>query len=690
MLMHTDHQHQGDNASNIFSQRGLLRISLFMALLALYCSVTAQTTSKSQWQWPVVGSETGRGILSRPQDYIGQELNFSDLFIYAPEGTTVVAPASGVVQSIGLSYYQSLTSVVSYNYTEDFDTFIQKNQEQITKRLGPIRYLSASITIKIADGRKVTVSGLRPRKRFATGERLQAGDTLGTILYAYHKIPQPCIKISVSNPQGRGSDPMGDFGLKSTFKPAKSTPLKATLSQAEATADLRQLASAIREMYPSLTDLMSYEDYDRWIDSLVSNIPSSMSRSKFGDLLTRFNRRIHDSHLYIDLGVDAYQPELPEIIFGKLGDKVIAYLATERYKRFVGKEITAIGGKPVAQLTEQYINEMRHLYDLSVSSWLDRRLALYYAFSDGVRATRKSKTDPLSLTFASGETVQVKLLDQKRNANPFGEAVFPYIRVSNVNRYREGYSLKELNDTTAYVGLSTFDLNEVDTQTIIDFIQEMRRKDKPALIIDLRNNPGGNVDCLYPILSEVLPQHLQKRSAGYLMVNASKFKTPTLNYDQDTPIFEDYRPIEGKRGLYLYQLAKEASTTPNDTASQEAYKGRVYVIIDSGSASASTEFAGNIKHSGRGIILGRETASSYHFFTALKFASIQLQHSQYGASIPLVRCVFDEEISDKFPAGRGVIPDIELPISLEELQSPDDYLLRRVLERIHSDLTAQP
>ncbi len=683
--MQAYYQHREGRRGQVASG-GAWRVRGLWLLLVLSCCVAvAQTSPQPRWRWPIVGVEPGSGILFKPQDYIGQEFNYYYLFVSAPEGATVVAPASGVVQHISLNYQQSLTSAVTYAYKGDFDGFVKQNEAEITQRLGPVRYLSGSLTIKIPDGRKLTLWGLRLSRRFSTGERIQAGDTIGLVHYTYSQVPQPSICISVSNAQGRPADPMADFGLKTSFRPAKAVVPKAVLTRAEATADLRQLTSAIRELYPSLTDLMSYEDYDRWVDSLAASLPQSISRGAFGSLLSKFNRRIHDSHLYIDLGGGPKVPQLPEILFGQLGDKVLAYMATDKYQRFVGQEIAAIGGKPVGEITERYLDEISHLYDMSVASHVARRLALHYAFADAVLATRKGAQSPLSLTFASGENVQVGLLDQKRAGNPYGKALLSYLRVSQANRHKAGYKLEELNDTTAYVGLSTFALSQVDTQAVVDFIRQMERKGKPALIIDLRNNPGGDVECLYPILSEVLPREQQKRSAGYSVVNATSFKTPMLNYISGTPIFEDYRPVEGKPGLYLYHGMPEQGATTDSLATKSAYTGRLYVIIDSGSASASTEFAGNIKHSGRGVIFGRETSSSYHFFTAIKFASIQLQHSRYGVSIPLVRCVFDEEVNDKFPAGRGVLPDVELPISLEELRSEGDYILARVQERIVAD-----
>ena len=166
---------------------------------------------------------------------------------------------------------------------------------------------------------------------------------------------------------------------------------------------------------------------------------------------------------------------------------------------------------------------------------------------------------------------------------------------------------------------------------------------------------------------------------GYLKVNAATFSSPTLNWIAGDTIFGDFKPIEGRKGLY--QMPNEED---NDSPSVDSlgYNGRLYVLIDSHSASASAFLAGTIKRNYRGYIVGRETKSAYHCETAIKFANIQLANSQFTATIPMVRIVFDETTNDRLPALRGVMPDCNIPLSEEEFHYDGDYILDRTLQLI--------
>ena len=84
--------------------------------------------------------------------------------------------------------------------------------------------------------------------------------------------------------------------------------------------------------------------------------------------------------------------------------------------------------------------------------------------------------------------------------------------------------------------------------------------------------------------------------------------------------------------------------------------------------------------------------SAYHTETCVKFANIYLPNSQFSATIPMVRVVIDETVSDRLPALRGVIPDCDIPMSEAEFHYDGDYILDRTLQLIangiYLDLTA--
>lgn len=650
------------------------------ALLCFFLLGTATLNAQTSLLWPIKDKAAGSDILFKPQDKIGEELNTEHIFISTTESTEVLAPADGTVISAGLSYNISLSYVLFFTYDGDFDKAIEKNKKAIEEKYGSSRYLTGMVTIKLANGDKINLSGIKLKKLFRTGEKIRRGEVLGTAHYSYKKIATSSVGLSISSSKGTPSDPMAPFGLKSTFRASTIVKPKAVLTKAEAEADYRRLADAIKEIYPSLTDLMSIEEYDTFVSSEIARLPEKISRKEFGRRIAAFNRKIHDSHLFINTHTHTKVdlPMLPEIFYGKLEGKVMAIMATAKYRSYIGKEIVKINGQAIDSL-ELYISPSHLVYDGQVASYLDRVLALNYPVLHP-QANKNSKKPGTTLTFADGKEVTVPMFKQG-NSIPYGREAAGFFNIWGANRHKTQFKLEELNDTTAYIGLSTFELSEVETDEIVAFIRKMRDKEKPCIIFDLRNNPGGSIEVLYAITREVIRDDTPPRKS-YSMVNAHLFKTPTMNLIPSDSLFTDYHTIPGKKGLYL--MPKD-DPSPSDST-RSIYKGRLYVLTDAKSASASTEFAGRVKYNRRGTVIGRETATTYHCFTAVKFANIELDHSKFTCTIPMVRCVFDETVDDRFPKGRGVIPDIEIPISLAEMHSQDDYLLRRTLEQIRKDL----
>ncbi len=83
--------------------------TLFIALISL--SVSAQ-----DYLWVVEGKTAGEDMVSVPQSYIGDELNFGGLFITAPRGTRILSPVDGTINSVSMGYNRSLSYSVTYGF----------------------------------------------------------------------------------------------------------------------------------------------------------------------------------------------------------------------------------------------------------------------------------------------------------------------------------------------------------------------------------------------------------------------------------------------------------------------------------------------------------------------------------------------------------------------------------------------
>ena len=145
-------------------------------------------------------------------------------------------------------------------------------------------------------------------------------------------------------------------------------------------------------------------------------------------------------------------------------------------------------------------------------------------------------------------------------------------RVINIERDRipvhsvDGASV--LNDQTGYIKIIRFSSN-----TSQEFMQAMEflfeKKGVKDLVIDLRGNPGGYLDKAVDILSQLFP-------------------------DKD-------KLLVMTRGRTVHQ--NEYKTT-----GRQRYKvGKVAILTDEGSASASEIIAGAVQDWDRGIIIGRRT-----------------------------------------------------------------------------------
>ena len=129
-------------------------------------------------------------------------------------------------------------------------------------------------------------------------------------------------------------------------------------------------------------------------------------------------------------------------------------------------------------------------------------------------------------------------------------------------------------------------------------------------------------------------------------------------------------------------------STPDDAGvlypdSTLNYRGRLYILTDETSCSAATIFPSVLVRNRRAVTVGRETMSGYHYLTAMKYNEVRLPNSKIILHVPLVMEVFDEAVTPRTPAGRGLMPDYPVPATYEEyFTATEDFILNRALELI--------
>ena len=144
----------------------LLRLAIVFATITLPAGMSAlaqQSGSQQQNEvllWPIAGTQTGEGIIARPQQYVGDRLNFGNLYIGAEYGTPVLAPADGTIYWPCVSVRWQ-TGMMSYRTDENLTW-----NEQIASVVEggdydvPDRCVTVGLGIRLPDGEKIHIHGL--------------------------------------------------------------------------------------------------------------------------------------------------------------------------------------------------------------------------------------------------------------------------------------------------------------------------------------------------------------------------------------------------------------------------------------------------------------------------------------------------------------------------------------------------
>ncbi len=655
------------------------------AIITLFCILFAAFNLKAQDQylWPIEGKTAGEGIIYKPQSYIGQELNSSNLIIAAPLNTNILAPVDGTI--VIFHYFMKSKLNFSTEYGKTPTNFQQDSLYFAELGTEDVQFLNICVGIETSDRATVYICGLRPSKLFKTGQKVQRGDVIGTTGYYYKKIDQPCISVSITKNR-IPDDPMTPFDLNSTFQ-KPNTERKTDFSREEATEDYQVLVDALKEGFPGLYDYVSESEFNLHTRTIMDSFSETVDVFALESAVKSTLGLIRDSHTALMNPTN--KPEYTATIcFGLQGDSMFVTRTTHADISYLGKRIVSVDGIPCDSMKVLLRNHMN-----GSDGFVESFPNLYFLTSLDTRYCRniqmfKTKGDVV-LRFADGEKKLFKgvRIDQGSVCIPFK----PSWRTWFLTNRMEHVSFRKVSDTTAYLGLGSFDLNQAELDKIRDHFAQMANDSVTCLIIDLRNNSGGTEEVMKKIYSHIaqapfrqeICQRVNKRG------NFDFFRYSTnhsVEYCQKCAIdqhcegeilFPDFEPSSDGNGFVLDLSDKWCQ--PDSTVN---YKGRVYLLVNEHSQSASSVFAGWVKKQWRGAIVGRETGSTYHQMKAHKFENLMLPNSKYIIHFPLVQTVMDTVVNVRFPYGRGVLPDFELKLTTEELKCKSDSMLNYTLQLI--------
>jgi hypothetical protein len=238
------------------------------------------------------------------------------------------------------------------------------------------------------------------------------------------------------------------------------------------------------------------------------------------------------------------------------------------------------------------------------------------------------------------------------------------------------YESRTLPDGLIYVRYALCeDRYEKELSTLIKSISGSWPR---AIVIDVRGNPGGNTphNLIGHLISTPVEAGIRKTRCSISDLDAQL--KPILERDGLTPALTNALNAAIKAG----QLPKGYSPgwiTSERSIEPDAvhYDGPLYLIVDSGTASAAEDFAAILKGCGRAEVIGTPTVGSTG--NSIRFSL------PAGGSVRI--CVAQARFAngeDFIPM--GVLPDILLHRTIEGIIDNRDELLESALDFVREQL----
>lgn len=474
----------------------------------------------------------------------------------------------------------------------------------------------------------------------------------------------------------------------------------------------------LQKLQPALYWYISKEQLDRKFDSLKTTITKPLTSFEFYEKITPVINEVRQGHLAtFPLSKIYSKKETKEMTKKGMGPFSQFEFMLFDHKMYVAKNKSADSsiavGSEIISIDNVSTNELLKKYRKLITSdgynttfykhQLSKKFSTFYVYENGIKDSllyqfkfndslksvwiKRKKIDDLaakskdSLSKKPSKTEHKKnlaALKSKRRHNSihgFDEATKTYQR-----------SLKfiENDSSVAILKIKSFSIGNYEPFYKEAFNKIKENKSK-ILILDLRSNPGGRlaeINHLYSFLadsaiafadkSEVTSKtsYLKRKYYGGSFVqNAVK----TIVY----PFYASYVFFKVKKENDKYYF--RTSESKIQALPENRFKGKMYVLIDGGSFSASSIISSNLKGSKRAVFVGEETGGAFNGTVAGQMPIIELPNSHVKIRIGLMKIAAHYKTDEE---GHGIRPDIEIIPTLEDKINGNDPEMNWIMNDI--------
>lgn len=425
-------------------------------------------------------------------------------------------------------------------------------------------------------------------------------------------------------------------------------------------ADFVYFKSALETVHPSLYRYRVKDSVDSYFLNGLNKIDHPMGQVEFWELLQHIVAKIGSGHTNLTPGdkivnarIYGVHNTMPFYIYiANNRIYVKGYAGRPDSSFLIGDEVLAINGEPAFSLLVQE----RNLLAGDGYSHIFKDYQLEHGAFNGIYATLHGEKTSFSVTFKSGNRTKTKSLNAITVLRKeTGEVI--QLKSTKSLHY---VAAEQNNDSVVHQVIYPSDIPSTAILKLVSFtytdysvfhkklFKDLKQKNIENLVIDLRNNTGGNDDVCIDLMKYFMDKDFYFTRINEEVTNVKNMVELTHNIAITKPAYIDFSQI----GHKLYQVKADANRKQH---SLSAFKGKLYLLINKGTFSAASLMATAIKEQIQCTTIGEETGGGRAGCDGGTVIDILLPNTLFKLKVPLQ---WTYSLTSAPNYGDGLKPDI--------------------------------
>jgi len=411
-------------------------------------------------------------------------------------------------------------------------------------------------------------------------------------------------------------------------------------------SDLKYLKNKLENLHPNLYLYSPKTRIDFVFDSLENSMTAPLTELEFYRHVTIISSVIKDGHTIILPGEkitdyhkrnSKFLPYHFAVINGRL---FVDQVCTKDSSIKEGTEIISINKQSSAEILNMLMErQVRDGNNLTYPSWiLNNYFREYYSFIFG-------HPEKYEITYNTNGQAATSTINALLKDSIYFYRQQRYPGRSFVKEANDGIRLSiEKERNYAVLTIRSFENSILKKEykqnferTVSDFFEQISNSKTENLVLDLRNNQGGDIENGVFLLSYLL--------------------------DKPFTVVQDYVCIENSELVHC-----NGPSLGVHKPKQDNFKGKLFVLINGGSFSNSGIVASCLQANNRAVFIGDETGGSDHALAGF-IKTLSLPNSNIRIELPTRQFL----ITDKTPnTGHGIFPThVIKPLLADILEGKD-------------------